>query len=321
MVDINVWITSLTDQIKQIDLKALGLQVVKFIKKNKSLTFGLMIFVPIVFMAVFADFLAPYPYDQINDNCGEEYPSCSYAPPSPQHLFGTNILGRDVLSRIMYGAQVSLLMAFSAVILALIVGVPLGILSGYFGGPIDRALTMAADTIYSFPSLLLAIMLSIALTQFADLKVIIGVAVATAIVYIPVYFRIVRSQVLQVKEESYIEAAKSMGARHATILFRYVLPNVISAPIAMIAFNMTEAILTNAGLAFLGLGIQPPTADWGYDVYKHRSLSQVRRYPWLIFFPALFIFLLSFSLSLIGDALNDKFNPLIGRTALEIEGK
>ncbi len=299
--------------LKKYDFKSIGLQLGEFILSNKTLTVGMILLGGIVFMAVFADFIAPYDYAEMNDNCGEDYPFCHYAPPSPEHPFGTTMLGRDMLSRIIYGSRVALLMAVGATIIALAIGVPLGVLSGYFGGPIDRLATMIADTIYAFPSLLLAILLAIAFTEFADLKVVLAVSVSTAVVYTPLYFRIVRSQVLQVKEESYIEAAQSMGARTPTILIRYVVPNIIAAPIALIAFNMTEAILTNAALAFLGMGIQPPTPDWGYDVYDNRSLSKIRNFPWLIFFPALMIFLLSFAFSLIGDALNDKFNPLIAK--------
>ena len=109
-----------------------------------------------------------------------------------------------------------------------------------------------------------------------------------------------------------LDAAKSMGASDLTIIVRYIFPNVIAAPIALVPFNMTEVILTNAALAFLGLSIQPPAADWGYDLNKNRSLASMRARPWLMFFPALFIFLLSFAFALIGDSLNDKFNPLIG---------
>ncbi len=262
-------------------------------------------------MAIFADFIAPYHYAEMSNNCGSEYPNCRYSPPSPQHLFGTNLLGQDVLSRVIHGSRVALLIALSATIVSISIGVPIGILSGYFGGKIDRFLTMLADAIYSFPSLLLAITLAIYLSIFGNLKIIAAVAFSTAVVYIPSYFRVVRSQVLQVKNEIYIQAAKSMGAGTLTILLRHVTPNVLAASIAIIPFNMTEAILTNAGLAFLGLGIQPPAADWGYDVQDARALSKVRNYPWLIFFPGLMIFLLSFALSLIGDSLNDKFNPLI----------
>ncbi len=284
-----------------------------FIRHNKSLSLGLLIFAVIFLMALFPDILSPYHYTERHDDCGPEYPGCRYAPPMSNHPLGTNLLGYDMLSRVIYGSQIALIMAFSATILALLIGVPLGIISGYFGGVIDRILTFLADTIYAFPSLLISIALAIYLTAFAEIKVIAAVAFGTAIVYVPAYFRVIRSQVLQIKEETFIEAARSIGAGHWTIILRYVVPNVMTSPIALIPFNMTDAILTNAGLAFLGLGIQPPTPDWGYDVYDNKSLVKIRRYPWLIFFPSLMIFLLSFSLSLIGDALNDKFNPYLKR--------
>ncbi|MHA1993380.1 MAG: ABC transporter permease [Candidatus Hodarchaeales archaeon] len=294
-----------TEKSSTIDVKRLFLRILSFLRENKSLTIGLFILGIIVIMALFADFIAPYGY--------AERAGGRYDPPSQDFLFGTTLLGYDVLSRIIYGSQVALIIAFSGTILSLIIGVPLGIVSGYFGGKIDRLLTLIADSIYSFPSLLLAITLAIYLSVFGILRVVAAVAVAVSVVYIPTYFRVVRGQVLQIKEEGYVRAARSMGAGRFTILLRYVAPNVLASTIAIIPFNMTDAILTNAGLAFLGLGISPPTADWGYDVYDARALVKVRAYPWLILFPGLMIFLLSFSLSLIGDALNDKFNPLLSQ--------
>jgi peptide/nickel transport system permease protein len=291
---------SIIDETKRVFLNFLA-----FLRENKSFSIGLFILGIIVSMALFADFIAPYSYA---DRAGGRYEA-----PSQDHIFGTTLLGYDVFSRIVYGSQVALIIAFSGTILSLSIGVPLGIISGYFGGKIDRLLTLIADSIYSFPSLLLAITLAIYLSVFGILRVVAAVAVATSVVYIPTYFRVVRAQVLQIKEEGYVRAARSMGAGRLTILIRYVAPNVLASTIAIIPFNMTDAILTNAGLAFLGLGISPPTADWGYDVYDSRALVKVRAYPWLILFPGLMIFLLSFSLSLIGDALNDKFNPLISQ--------
>ncbi len=293
------------EKISSFDLKRRILHLFSVFRENKSLSVGIFILTVIIFMALFADWIAPYGY--------AERAGGRYDPPGGDHLFGTSLLGYDVFSRVIYGSQVALIIAFSGTILALSVGVPLGIISGYFGGKIDRLLTLIADSIYSFPSLLLAITLSIYLSVFGILKVVAAVAVAVSVVYIPTYFRVVRGQVLQIKEEGYVRAARSMGAGRFTILIRYVAPNVLASTIAIIPFNMTDAILTNAALAFLGLGITPPTADWGYDVYDAKTLVKIRAYPWLILFPGLMIFLLSFSLSLIGDALNDKFNPIISQ--------
>ena len=288
-----------------------------FLRENKSLTFGVMILVVIVFMAIFADVVSPYSYSERCKDCESEdcnnQAYCRYCPPSSDHLFGTTMMGRDVLSRVIYGARTTLIIAFFGTLLAMIIGIPLGILSGYFGGRIDRFLTLIADSIYSLPSLLLAISLAIFFSASGLLQIIAPVSFATAVVYIPSYFRIIRSQVLQVKEEAYISAAKTMGAGRLTILLRYIAPNVLASSIAVIPFNMTDAVLTNAGLAFLGLGVAPPTADWGYDVYNARDLAKIRKYPWLITFPGLMIFILAFAFSLIGDALNDKFNPLISK--------
>jgi peptide/nickel transport system permease protein len=273
--------------------------------ENKSLVFGGIVLGIMLIMAVFADIVSPYHYtERFSGPFGG-------SPPSEAHPLGTTSIGFDVLARIIYGTRVALIMALSGTILAFVIGFPLGIFSGFLGGKVDRLLTLIADAIYSFPSLLLAITFAIYLSGFGILEKVAAVAFATATVYIPTYFRVVRSQVLQLKNEGYIHAARSMGAGRLTIIVRYVIPNVVASTIAIIPFNMTDAILTNAGLAFLGLGIEPPTADWGYDVYENRTLSKVRSTPWLIFFPGFMIFLLSFTFALIGDALNDKFNPLL----------
>ncbi|MFX0209110.1 MAG: ABC transporter permease [Candidatus Hodarchaeota archaeon] len=290
-----------------------------FIRNNKSLSVGGFILFMIVFSAVFADFITPYGYAERNDDC-EGYITCKRAPPSSKHIFGTDLLGRDMFTRVIFGGRIALMMAFTATIFAVMLGVPLGIVSGYIGGRFDRFFTAFADIVYSFPALLLAIMLAIYFRAFGLFEDIGPVVVSTAVVYIPTYFRVVRSQVQQVKEQEYIDAAKSIGASKPTILMRYIVPNVLASSIAIIPFNMTDAILTNAALAFLGLGIVPPTPDWGYAVYEAKPLVIVTGYPWLMVFPALMIFLLAFSLSLIGDALNDKFNPIIQAYVLAEKG-
>ena len=304
---------SLKDEVsEQMNFKVLIKKISTKIWENKTLSFGIGILVIIVLMAIFADVIAPYSFDTRSNNCGAEYDECRYAPPSAEHIFGTNILGWDVFSRIIYGSRIALQMSITSTLLALLIGIPMGLLSGYYGGPIDRVLNSIADGIYSFPSLLLALLIGISLSKFGNLGIIAAVSVSVAVVYIPVYFKVVRAQVLKEVEEAYVDAAKSMGASDLTIIIRYILPNVIAAPIALIPFNMTEAILTNASLAFLGISIQPPAADWGYDLVKNRSLASVRTRPWLTLFPGLSIFFLSFAFALIGDTLNDKFNPLIG---------
>lgn len=293
-----------------------------YINKNKSLSIGIFFLGIIVFMALFADYISPYHFAERNSNCTEEYTSsqgfCRYSPPSwtldPtdfSHIMGTNLLGRDVFARVIYGSRLALQMSLTATVIAVGIGIPMGVLSGYFGGVVDRLLNSVSDAIYSFPSLLLAITLAIALLEYGDLGILMAVSVSTAVVYIPLYFKVARSQVLRIKTEAYVDAGKSMGASNTTIIMKYVIPNILAAPLALVPFNMTEAILTNAGLAFLGLGVQAPTADWGFDVFVSKGLTKVRARSWLIFFPGFFIFLLSFAYSLIGDALNDKFNPMI----------
>ena len=288
---------------------------IKIFPNEKSLAVGLAILSIFVFMGLFASFISPYDPTLRNTNCS--IPNCAKAPPSLDHIMGTTTLGYDVYSRIIYGAQIPLQISIITVLICFSVGVPLGLISAYYGGYFDRVLNSVMDLLYSFPALLLAITLSIFLTDVPfiggsnNLRIILVVAFSNGLVYIPTLFRITRGKVFQLKEAPYIEAVKTIGASNSLIMLRYVLPNVISAPITIIPFDMTDAILTEAALAFLGIGILPPTHDWGYDLTAAQNLTQYQ--PWLIFFPGLMIFFLAFAFSLLGDALNDKFNPLISK--------
>jgi peptide/nickel transport system permease protein len=282
---------------------------------EKSLAIGLAIITIFVFMSIFADFIAPYSPIVRNDNCLSLYPSCSKAPPSPEHIMGSTTLGYDVYSRIIYGAQIPLQISIITAGICFFIGVPMGIISGFFGGYLDRIPNAVMDVIYSFPALLLAITLSLFLVNIPfiggadDLRIILIVSFSNGLIYIPTMFRITRGKVLQIKNQPYIEAIHTLGGSKFLIMFRYILPNVIAAPITIIPFAITDAILTEAALAFLGIGITAPTPDWGYDLTDARSLTETQ--PWLIIFPGLMIFFLAFAFSLIGDALNDKFNPYI----------
>ena len=288
---------------------------IKLFPNQKSLAIGLAILTIFILMAIFASFLSPYSPTVRNTDC--TVPNCSKAPPSTNHIMGTTTLGYDVYSRIIYGAQIPLQIAIITVAICFTVGVPLGIISAYFSGVSDRIINAVMDILYSFPALLLAITLSVFLTSVPfiggsnDLRIILVVAFSNGLVYIPTLFRITRGKVLQLKQQPYIEAVKSIGASNNLIMLRYILPNVISAPITMIPFAMTDAILTEAALAFLGIGITAPTPDWGYDLNAAKTLTQTQ--PWLIVFPGLMIFFLAFAFSLLGDALNDKFNPLLSQ--------
>jgi len=217
-------------------------------------------------------------------------------------IFGTNQIGQDVLSRIIWGTRIALIVGLSSAVAALVLGVPLGLISGFVGGTLDRVLTLLMDSMYSFPGLILAIAIA------AVLGAGIGnVIVAIAVLYVPTYFRIVRGQTLSVKEELYVEGARSLGASPATILWRYIFPNVIPSVVIIFSVNVADAILTEAGLSFLGFGLPPDTPDWGIDLA--RGQDYVRRAPWLIAVPGAMVSLVTLSFSMLGESLSEILNP------------
>jgi peptide/nickel transport system permease protein len=218
-------------------------------------------------------------------------------------VLGTDNYGRDVLSRIIHGARTVLAIAILAALMSAAVGVPLGLLSGFFGGSPDRVLSLVMDSIYSFPGLILAIAMAALLGPG-----MLNVAVAIAVIYIPVYFRLVRSKVLSVKEAVYVEAAQSLGAKALTMLVMYVFPNVIPSIVVIFSVNVADSILTEAGLSFLGLGLPPPTPDWGFDLSAGKRFVP-SGYWWIITFPGLMIAVLTLGFSMLGEGLNEILNP------------
>jgi peptide/nickel transport system permease protein len=217
-------------------------------------------------------------------------------------LLGTNDIGQDVFSRLLWGTRVALIIGFSASIVALVLGVPLGLIAGFFGGAFDRLLSLVMDSLYAFPGLILAIAITAVLGPS-----ILNIIVAIAVLYIPTYYRIVRGQTLSVKEEIYIEAAKSIGARTLEILRIYIFPNVIPSVAIIFSVNVADAILTGAGLSFLGLGLPPTIADWGIDLARGQRFIQTAW--WMITFPGLAILLVVLAFSMMGEGLTEIFNP------------
>ncbi len=217
-------------------------------------------------------------------------------------LLGTNDIGQDVLSRLLWGTRVALLIGFSSSVVALVLGVPLGLLAGFIGGTPDRLMSLLMDSMYAFPGLILAIAITAVLGPS-----VFNVIVAIAVLYIPTYYRIVRGQTLSVKEEVYVEAARSIGARSREILQRYIFPNVIPSVAIIFSVNVADAILTGAGLSFLGLGLPPTIADWGIDLARGQRFIQ--NAWWLITFPGLTIMLVVLAFTLMGEGLMEIFNP------------
>ena len=216
--------------------------------------------------------------------------------------FGTNDIGQDLLSRVIWGTRIALIIGFTSSILSLLLGIPLGLLAGFLGGSFDRLLSLIMDSLYAFPGLILAIAIAAVLGPS-----MLNIIIAISVLYIPTYYRIVRGQTLTVKEEVFVEAAKSIGATRTEILWRYIFPNVIPSVAIIFSVNVADAILTGAGLSFLGLGLPPTIADWGIDLARGQRFIQTA--PWMIVFPGLAIILVVLSFTLMGEGITEIFNP------------
>src|SRR5215204_3884167 len=239
---------------------------------------GLVLTALFIFIAVFAPLIAPYGSAQLRNIDG---PFGSQQPPSAAHPFGTTVGGYDVLSRTIWGAQTAILVIVIAVILSIFAGVFLGLLSGYFGGWLDRVLVVICDAIYAMPSLLLAIVASIAISGGESSLVggVLAAAISITVIFIPQYFRVVRAEVVRIKSEAFVESAKVIGASNWRIMSRHVFRNSTRTLPLILTLNASEAVLTLAGLGFLGFGIEPTAAaEWGYDLKQ--SLADVSSGIW-----------------------------------------
>ncbi|EST10270.1 diguanylate cyclase [Sporolactobacillus laevolacticus DSM 442] len=267
----------------------------KAFRKNKPAIAGTFIVVFFILLAIFARFIAP---QGINDqNIG-----IRLQPPSAAHWFGTDDFGRDIFSRIVFGARLSLRVGFLSVVGSIIAGTLLGVIAGYFGRFLDVVISRIFDILLAFPSILLSIAIVAILGPSLN-----NALVAIAIVNIPVFGRLVRSRVLTVKEEEYVVAARSIGMGDMRIIFHHVLPNSFAPIIVQGTLNIATAILDAAGLGFLGMGAQAPLPEWG------KMLSDSREYiqnaPWTVLFPGLAIVLVVVGFNLIGDGLRDALDP------------
>jgi peptide/nickel transport system permease protein len=263
--------------------------------KNKAALAGFLIILFFVFIAIFADLIAPYdPYEQsLYDRL---------QPPSGKHLFGTDDLGRDILSRIIYGARISLAIGIISVALALGVGASAGLVSAYYGGIIDTLLMRLFDVMLAFPTILLAIAIMAALGP--DLK---NAMIAVGIVNIPTFARIVRASALVIKEQEYVMAAHALGQSSFKIIFRHILPNIVGPITVQASLSYGGSILSAAGLGFLGMGAQPPTPEWGAMLSQARSF--IISAPWTVTFPGIAIFLSVLGFNILGDGLRDFLDP------------
>lgn len=264
-------------------------------KKNKMAIIGLVVICIFILMAVFAPIITPYkPEAQDLMN--------RFQAPSSKHLFGTDNFGRDVFSNVVYGARISLFIGLFATTISVILGTLIGAISGYFGGRIDNIIMRIVDVFLSIPSLVLAIAISAALgSGMFNLILAVSLAGVTS------YARIVRGTVLSVKEQEFVEAARVGGAKDIRLIFRHILPNCTGPIIVQATLGVGTAILAAASLSFIGLGVQPPTPEWGGMLSNGRPY--IRDNPHMTLFPGLAIALTIFSLNLLGDGLRDAFDP------------
>jgi peptide/nickel transport system permease protein len=262
---------------------------------NKAAIFGGVLILLYVITALLTPVLSPQ--DPSAPNLAK-----SLERPSPEHLLGTDELGRSIMDRIIHGSRVSLFIAMGVVLVGLLVGVPLGLISGYYGGQIDFGIQRVTDMMLAFPGFLLALALvSVLGVGFKNTVISIGISM------VPIYIRLVRGCVLSVKEQAYVEAARAVGTRDTFIMFRHILPNVMVPITVQTSLGMGTAILSAAGLGFLGVGIQPPTPEWGAMLGTGRAY--LFNAPHVATFPGIAIFLSVLGFNLLGDGLRDALDP------------
>lgn len=257
---------------------------------------GALIIAAIVLMALFSEQIAPF--DPLAQNTGPQL-----ASPGGAHLMGTDNLQRDVWSRIVHGSRTILRVAVLAALISSVVGITLGLISGFSGGIFDRVLSLIMDSVYSFPGLILAIAFAAMLGPG-----VINITVSVSVIYIPTYFRLVRGQTLSIKEELYVEAAKAIGASGSTILWQYIFPNVIATTVVVFTLNVADAIMIEAALTYLGLGLPPSIVDWGMDLSMGKKFLPSGQW-WLITFPGAMITLLALGFTMLGEGLAEILNP------------
>jgi peptide/nickel transport system permease protein len=267
--------------------------------KEKTAVFGLLVILLFALLAVFAPVLAPF------DPLAQDIPN-GLAPPSSEHWMGTDKLGRDIFSRMLYGARISLGAGLGVVIMAGLLGTAVGIVAGYVGGWLDEALMRVTDIFFAFPSLILAMAIAGALGPSLQ-----NALIAVAVVTWPVYARLIRGQVLVLRDREFVLAARSVGASHGLILRRHLFPNTLSPLLVQASFEMGTVILAVAGLSFIGFGAQPPTPEWGVMISEGRNY--ITTHWWLTFFPAMAMLFAVAGFNLVGDGLRDVLDPRLRR--------
>ena len=265
------------------------------ILQNKYSRVGFFIILFIVALAIGAPVIAPRHYAEVD-------PQNRLKPPSLQHLFGTDELGRDVFSRVVYGARIALWVGMLVVFIEAAIGVTLGMLAGYYGGKVDKVISAVTDMVWAFPPLVLALGVVTLIGPG-----LVNVVTAVAIVSWPTFTRIVRAKVQSLVNREFVLAARAIGESDLNIMLRYLLPNVVPTIIVIAALSIPSAILSTTALSFLGFGAQPPTPDWGAMVSN--GMPQLPRAPWVSSFPGIFIVITCLGFNLLGDGLRDILDP------------
>ncbi len=275
------------------------LDIWRRLRKNPLAMFGLFIVALLVFFAISADVIAPYKYYEQNL-------MASFQPPSKEHLFGTDEFGRDILSRIIHGSRISLQVGLIAVGISVVLGGFFGAVAGYYGGRIDNIIMRGMDILLSIPSILLAIAIAASLGPgLYNMMVAVGISTT------PQYARIIRGSVLSLRGQEFVEAAKAVGSSDTRIIMKHILPNCLAPIIVQSTLGVASAILTAAGLSFIGLGIQPPTPEWGAMLSGGREY--IRDYAYMTIFPGLAIMITILALNFLGDGMRDVLDPKLKR--------
>jgi len=274
----------------------------RYVKRTPLTLMGLTGVLLLSIVAACATWIAPFP----EDARGTTHIEAKFEPPSLSHLFGTDELGRDVFSRVIFGARISIVVGLFAIGLSLLIGVPLGVVAGYIGGRVDEVIMRITDVFLSFPPLLLAMAISVTLGPN-----LLNAMIAIAVAWWPWYTRILRAEAVSVRERAFVEAARAMGASPGRIILRHILPNCLAPLIVQASMDLGSIILTSAALSYLGLGAQPPTPEWGLMISTSRSFFLT--HWWIVTFPGLAIFVAVLSFNLLGDGLREIMDPKVRR--------
>lgn len=269
--------------------------VARRLLRNKSFMIGGSVVLLFLLLALFPGLFTPY--DPLLTDL-----AIRLEPPSAAHWFGTDDLGRDTLTRVVYGARISLLVGLVSVLIAMAIGTAIGVIAGYYGGVVGEVLMRGIDIVLAFPSILLAILIVAILGPGLT-----NAMIAIGIVNVPIYARLLRSTTLQIRGLEFIEAAHAVGVSNTTIIMKHILPNCLSPLIVQATLGIGAAILETAGLGFLGLGVQPPTPEWGTMLSQAKDF--IRTAPWILAFPGVAITLVVVAFNLMGDGLRDLLDP------------